>query len=628
MDDVSRAQQRWTVTVLLAGACVVVLWAALAATLVLDAAAAVDAARDSVRETESRLRGADLSGARTHLAVGLEHSERAADRLRSPVLRPLALVPVARPNHRAALTLTDAVNEVGTASLAVLDAATVIVHDDRESPRGTLSTDYLTELQAPVRQLATTLERTTAAVEAAGGASLLASLEQARHEYLSIATPVTAQAADAAALLEVLPGFLGADEPRRYLLAANTLSELRGAGGLMGSWSILTADEGRLDFTPFRDIDLLFPAPRDVRPPSAEYAERYGPLGGLRQWRNVNLTPDFPASAKVALDLWEAMGNEPLDGMIMADPVTFERIAQRSGPLHVPGVATLHPDRILRHVALDAYDYFDDDDERKEVLGAVATAAFDRAFDIIEDNDILATVSMLYDLADGSHLRVFSRDLITQSRLEQVGVAGNLPDTRGEFAGVFVNNVAGNKTDYFTTRHIEHRLELLPAGVTQATITARFENSAPRVGHSRAVLGPWTPFTEAGDNLSLVSILCGTTCQLAPLPDGATWGGTERGGPVADVRLVVRAGQQRTVQVRTRSQQGWNLIDGDLVVHVQHLLQTTLRPTPLRVVFPLPPGWQLTRVPGGTIVRSGEVVWEGEEDGLVDLTFRLRRSDD
>ena len=45
-------------------------------------------------------------------------------------------------------------------------------------------------------------------------------------------------------ILDGLPSFLGADGPRRYLFGASNPAELRGTGGLIGAYAILTMDRG------------------------------------------------------------------------------------------------------------------------------------------------------------------------------------------------------------------------------------------------------------------------------------------------------------------------------------------------------------------------------------------------
>ena len=77
-------------------------------------------------------------------------------------------------------------------------------------------------------------------------------------------------------ILGGLPAFLGADGPRHYVFGASNPAELRGTGGLIGAYAILTVDQGRLSFSDFRPIQSL-PRPdvSDVPSPSQEYSDNY-----------------------------------------------------------------------------------------------------------------------------------------------------------------------------------------------------------------------------------------------------------------------------------------------------------------------------------------------------------------
>jgi hypothetical protein len=603
-----------------------VVWGVAVAVSGTRAAADLDAARGALFVAEHDLRLGDLASTRVHLGRAAQRAAAASDRLHGPLLSPLRAVPLVRTNLMVATTLSDVVRDAGVAGAEVLEIMEVAAGTERGSTA--IPLHELVALHGPLQELAGSLEAANATLRGASSARLLSEIATARTAFLELSEPAAEAARVGADLTATLPDLLGRDRPRRYLIGAGALSELRASGGLMGSWSLMTADAGSLDFEDFVDLDVLSSLDEDVTPPSAEYARRYGPLGGLRQWRNANLTPDFPSAAQVMIALWEAQREEPLDGVIMVDAVVFQRLAASLGGLEVPGRATLSPEETLRFVALDAYAAFDgDDDERKQVLGAVATAAFSQVLDMLADDDWPTSMLALGQLARGGHLQVYSREPRVQASLERAGVAGGLPDEDGEFAAVFVNNIAGNKVDYFTQRRVEHRVELLPDGDVRARISAEFSNSAPRAGYPRHVLGPWTDSTEAGDNLSLVSFVCGYRCAFEALPSGVSDGTTELGRPVADVHLLIPAGARRRAEVLSRTSDAWELEDGELVLHVRHLLQPTLRETALRLVVEIPDGWRPVGGHDGARLEGGDLVWEVTTSGLVEVTVRLTGAD-
>jgi hypothetical protein len=602
---------------------VATVWAAAAVMTGMSAQGELQEAGVAVRSVEEALTDQDLERARVELAGAVTHARSAAADLRRPHMVPLRVVPLLGPNLKSATALADAVESTAESAGSLADGLARLADGAEERGDREVSLAHVHQLAAPLHELSEALATSTAAVAAADSRWLVRPLAEARGSFLEFATPLATSVGIAAEVTEVLPTFLGVEEPKRYLLGAASLSELRASGGLIGSWSELRADDSRLAFDDFADIDELKSLEVDVAAPSEEYAERYRSVGGLREWRNANLTPDFPSSAQVMLEMWEGQGRPALDGVIVVDSVVFARLVEGTDALEIPDVGTVEAEDILRFVALDAYAAFEDDAERKRALGAVATSSFTRLFDLLDTEDLPRLLTLAPSLVEGGHVRVYTRDGDVQSVFADVGIDGALIATEGEMAGVFVNNVAGNKVDWFTRRRIEHHVRLLPEGRTEATVSVGFDNRAPRDGYPRHVLGPWTPHTAAGDNLSLVNVLCGVGCEHLPVSDGATDGGTDRGHPVADLRVLVPAGQRRTVTHRTQTTGGWHIDDGDIVVPVVHLLQPTLHPSALRVRLTPPPGWVPAESPPGAEFADGDVVWDTVGSGREELTFRL-----
>lgn len=604
-------------------------WVALAGTSGLSAYRDLEGARRDVLAAERLLRGGHLSDARATLEAGVAGAARASAELHRPWVVPLRVVPVLGPNLRATTVLSDAARDTGLAASDLLAVAVVIVSDDRDQQRGEISLEYLADLGPPTRQLADALQSATAEVVALPASGLIGPVARARDSFIDTVAPSSHEALLAADVLEVLPAFLGANEPRTYLVGAAALSELRGSGGLLGSWSVLTADAGRLRFEEFVDVDEMPRPTRDVEAPSADYERRYRSYAALRSWRNANLTPDFPSAAAVLMGLWEEGGGAPVDGVITADPVVFARLAERSGGLRIPEVGAIAPGDVLRFVGLDAYEAFDDDAERKRVLGATATAALEQVLDALEDDDVPATVDLLLDLVAGGHLRISVNDSSVQAALERAGLTGHLPTMPGESVGLFANNFAGNKLDYFTSRSIDHRITLRSDGSADAEVVVEFVNGAPRDGYRRAVLGPWVAGVEAGDNLSFVTMTCSTSCTVLEASEGALDGGYELDRPMVDHLLELPAGERRQLRYRTRSEGAWQVADGMAVLEVEHLLQPTLFGSDLIIRVAIPPDMVPIELPEGARISGDEVTWsDSGRSGSVRLrwTFGLQSS--
>lgn len=588
------------------------------------AAQDLQTARDLLVDAQEQLRNADLVEARDNMRRATVAADAATDRLARPHVRPVRHLPLAGPNLDAAETLAGAVGSVGGASAEVLDVVLDELQDDAsDDAGGRIPMGRIEELAPAVRRLAVAFDGSVDAVTALDANRLVQRVVDARERYLEVAAANVDAVVTAADVLEVLPGLLGADGPRVYLVGAGALSELRGSGGLLGSWAVLTVDDGDLLFDDFVDVDDLPVPDGRVTAPSEDFERRYGRYAALSTWRSANISPDFPAAAQVMMQLYEDGGGAPVDGVIVADTVVFQRLAERSGGLRVQGVGFLDPEETLQFVGLDAYAEFDDESERKRVLGAAATAAFTELFDALGGDDLRATAQLFTGVAQGGHLQVHVRDEQAQAALEQVGVAGGLPTGEGESFGLSASNFAQNKVDYFTELDIDHAVRLAPDGVTHGTVAGRLHNDAPQQGYPRDVLGPWLDDVEPGDNVSLITASCSRSCRFATLPDGAVDGGSERGRAMSDALVHLPAGDTGVVRYETRSEGGWRDADGGAVLEVEHLVQPRIRPTTLRVRVDIPAGFEAAEVPDGATIDASEITWEDRTSGRVRLVFRF-----
>ena len=612
---------------LLATLVVLAVWGVVAAFIALQAAQDLKQARDSFGQAETALRDLDLSQGATVLAEGVEASQRAAGRLASPPVVGLRWVPMLGNNLRAASTLAEGATDTGSAAVQVLEVVKTVADEDGDPDTAELPLTTLRALQAPLRTLADELALATQQIADLPDSGLIERIAEARQQYLELTGPQLERVVLAADFVEALPAFLGADEPRRYLIGAAALSEARGSLGLMGSWSVLTADAGTLEFDDFLDVEDLETSTVDVDAPHPDIAERYGRFGVLRSWRNANMTPDFPSAGHVYLSLWEATGQQPLDGVILADPVLFERMVQRSGPVEVPGVTTLAPEDVIRFVGMDAYAVYEDDVElRKLVLGAVATAAFTEAIRVFDAADLGDSIETLAEITQGGHLVVYSADPAMQSLFERAGVSGELAPSAAESLVVAVNNAAAHKVDFFGSRRFEHAVALRADGVVRAQLTADFANGAPTEGLPSRAIGPNVESLEAGDNLSLITVLCGMDCSFLDTPSDAWDGGRELGRPASDLRLHLPAGSSQTLVYETQTRDAWWWEDGRMIVEVDHLLAATLFGTELSVRVTAPDGMRFVSLPDGATVdptNPDDAVWESTLSGRVVLRFEL-----
>lgn len=340
------------------------------------AVAAVEV-RGSLEEGSSLLaRGAQGLGAATpgdldsrHLAASARAFGHARGILGNWLLRPVAVVPIVaqhwRAIHAAAIT-GDELARAGLQAARAPELGSIALED------GQVPLDRLAALGPPVTDLAARLGAGAARLRAAQSPWLVPALDRRlRREGARVARAERPAAAAAQAIPE-LPEILGAHEPRRYFLAVQTPAEERATGGFIGNFGEIGADRGRLSLTRFGRIqELIASAPRTlVGPP--DYVARYARFHSPPDWRNVNVSPDFPTVAQVIAGLYPQSGGDAIDGVIAIDPAGLANLLEALGPVSVPAwPEALTADNAARILLRDQYERFETP-ERVDFLGAVA----------------------------------------------------------------------------------------------------------------------------------------------------------------------------------------------------------------------------------------------------------------
>ncbi|MDQ4005710.1 MAG: DUF4012 domain-containing protein [Actinomycetota bacterium] len=576
-------------------------------------------ARQAMAAGRTALLAGDASGAREAFDRAVSAFLRARSQYRNPLLLGMGYLPLIGRNPDAVGSVIEAGTHAADAGRSIAGAAedlpegaAALGPENGEIPLGPLQT------MAPALERALgLLERADAAVAAAPEGFLLPPVDEARTSLVG----EVARAGDAvrvgAALSRALPPFLGADGERRYFVGAQNPAELRGTGGFIGAFAILTADEGRLELSGFRTItDLPSVDPSRVTPPSEDYAARYDGFGGAGFWQNINMTPDFPSAATAIERLYEEVTGDPLDGVIVADPFALASMLAVTGAADVPGTdLSVDADSVVPFVTNEAYAEFTDPNARKRLLGVVAGEVLRR---FLEGGiDPSAAGRALVEAGAGSHLLLHSVDPEIQRSLVEAGVAGALP-TRGDLLAVIGNNAAGNKVDYYTEQRIDFAVRLGAGGSATAATSVTITNEAPSEGPPAYVIGPYDERFEAGQNLTYLSTYCPRACTLDEFdrsggPDevGAE---TELGLPVFPTLVSLPSGGAEQLDYEWTYQDAWTGDGSRGRYGLTVRTQPTIRPTQLHVEVEVPEGMHIVEASPEMRVSGGRAVWEGEAE--------------
>jgi hypothetical protein len=352
--------------------------------------------------------------------------------------------------------------------------------------------------------------------------------------------------------LDLLNEMAGGNGPRRYLIAAANTAEMRGTGGMILSYGVLSSQGGKfaLDhFGPIDEIKLTTP----VTPPGpTDYLTRFAPLGPAFLWRNANLAADFTVVAPILEQMFSKATGLPVDGVIQIDPAGLAGVLRAIGPVNVPQLGEVTADNVVALSLNQAYTAFPDRPVRQEFLGSIAEEVFKRL--VSGDFGTLRPLAQgLADAANKRHLIFHTTRPDAEHASALFDATGQLPPDGTDFAELTVQNLSANKLDFYLDSSVRIT-GTRPAGrLGRLHAEIDLTNTAPVGGRPAYVFGPNAPGFAAGDYHGLVELYLPTGSfptgfggdATSPVPFAASEGQRS----LVAFGVIVPAGQRRHVSI-------------------------------------------------------------------------------
>jgi hypothetical protein len=313
------------------------------------------------------------------------------------------------------------------------------------------------------------------------------------------------QFTSAATALDLLSEVAGGNGPRRYLLAVANIAEMRGSGGMILSYGILSSHDGRFTLDRFGPIDdLKLDAPAPAQPPP-DVVARLAALGPNKEWRNANLPLNFKVVGPVLESMFTKATGLPVDGVLQVDSVGLGAILRATGPVDVPDLGSVNADNVVPLTLNEAYTRFPSRPVRQEYLERVARATFDHL--------VTGEFSTLTPLADSLRSAVAGRHMLFHSpkpnatrAVEAFRADGSVPTIDRDWASLTVQNFGANKLDYYLDTSVKLTGRRDPGRLGNIRAEIRLSNTAPPDGKPPYVFGPFDHSYRAGEYRGLVSL--------------------------------------------------------------------------------------------------------------------------
>ncbi|WP_299169904.1 DUF4012 domain-containing protein [uncultured Arthrobacter sp.] len=451
-----------------------------------EAAALLPSLLEQVEAGDSDSAQGTLAAVRQHVAEG--HAAGT-----DPVWRAASLLPFFGPNFRAVTEVTvaadDVINRAATPLLAQLDT---IAWRELISTDGRVDVGAISDLAPELSTAHATVDQSHRRLAAIDENALIPQVVEPLTKASAALSEVSTTLSHASSLANLLPGMLGANEPRSYLLLIQNSAEIRATGGIPGALAVVQTTDGRIalvEQTSASEIGEFEPALAVEPEQTLIYSDRMG-----RFMQSANLTPEFPTVAKTTMRMWEQRNNgEPLDGVIALDVVALSNILRATGPVELKfedqqlsdrfsasGLpSSLTSDNVVSTLLSDVYAAIEEPALQDAYFAAVAGEIFDAlAAGGGESADL---VQALARSTNEGRLYVWSAAAEEQDIIAASPLAGSVTGTGsgGASFGAYFNDGTGAKMDYYVKRTVRLQRSCTPEGYRQYTLTTTLSNSAP-----------------------------------------------------------------------------------------------------------------------------------------------------
>lgn len=437
-----------------------------------QAGSALLSAKDVVAELRADVADGDTSQLEARLPELREDLATARTATADPVWRLAESVPWAGANLEAVRVVTVSLDDVVRDALPALQQVDDLLAS-RQAPGADGRIDLAPLLAAApdIVSAADGAHRAQAAVAAIDTGTLVPQLVGPVSDLQDGMSQVAGALDAGAQVATLLPPMLGADGPRTYLLVSLNSAELRSAGGIVGAFAVLHAQDGAISLTDQRSTIDLKGIDTPILPLTDE--ELVIDTDRLGRWvQDAVITPDFPRSAQLLSARWARDMGQTVDGVIAADPVGARYVLEATGPVTEPGGSTITAADVLQVLLRDSYLDITDPASADTFYAGVAVSIF-RAVGAGQ-GDQQGLVTALARAGGEGRIRLWSAHPEEQATLAETSIGaafltGDFPDA----VGVFLNDGTAGKLGYYLSTTVT--VEDLQCSGTDPTATVRLD---------------------------------------------------------------------------------------------------------------------------------------------------------
>ncbi|OPX11523.1 hypothetical protein B1790_07945 [Mycobacterium sp. AT1] len=520
----------------------------------------LEQARASAQQTKDALLQGNTADAARFAGDAQSHAQAARDATHSLPWNIVSVVPWLGSPFKTGQQISDVVLGLTADVLKPAADAGATVAPNQMLADGRLDVEALRREEPALSKIAAAAARLDADAKAISNPRYLSVIGEARSKLQAQTSDVAHLLGGTAIAARLAPSMMGADGPRSYFMGFQTNAEARGTGGLLGGFGVLRFDNGKPSVDALGPNTELFDKPFTPISLGQDFDQQYGFTKPTTDIKNSNQSAHFPYAAQIWKSMWAQQSGMDVDGVIAIDPVALSYILGATGPVVMPGGETVTEGNVVELTESTVYDRFPTDQAaRKQYLQDVASEVVKKISGPVKSPRIL--FDALGRAVSERRILVWSSSPADQKLLEETPLAHEVPDDPAPYAGVVVNNLGGNKMDYYLKRQIEYVADGCEGDTRLSTVTVRLTNTladaTPLSDYVAGRLGFFTGLAEnipKGAMLTSVRLLATKNAQLIGVLANDTrirvFGASERGHPSFEAQVAIPPGKTAVLTFR------------------------------------------------------------------------------
>ncbi len=279
-----------------------------------------------------------------------------------------------------------------------------------------------------------------------------------------------------------LPDALGANGPRRYLIAIGNQAEMRASGGAPLTLILLEFDQGRIT------IPIKGQTSTELFPPLNAPVKWWGPaknpfFDSNPRFQPMVVTdthPNFLYSAREMAGAWQGGGYPTVDGVVTIDLTAIGSVLNAMGPIQSPAYGEVTGDKLGQILLIDAYAKYGQEDAVKrqaanqELLDQLLTK-------LLSGDELVSAAKAMASTAPGRHFQVWMANPDFQTVIVKSGASGDVvAPTTGDWSAIYTQNGNQSKVDVFQERKVVVNAAINSDGSARVTQDVILTNATPK----------------------------------------------------------------------------------------------------------------------------------------------------